>query len=56
MQFDVTTSQHVNLDRVSNVHLGDYILCEPKGPGDHQEGDCCLNPKDQVITRLVIVV
>ena len=46
------------------------MLCEHKGPGDHQAGDCCVNPKepdhqagqcyvntqDQEITRRVIVV
>ena len=32
------------------------MLCEPKGPGDHQEGQCCVNLKDQEITRRVIVV
>ena len=31
------------------------MLCEPKGPGDHQAGDCCVNPKDQEITRQVSV-
>ena len=31
-------------------------MCEPKGPEDHQTGQCCLNPKDQEITRRVIVV
>ena len=50
-----TTSQHVNLDRVSSEQSCDFILCEPKGPGDHQEGDCRVNPKDQEITRRVIV-
>ena len=28
--------------------------CEPKGPRDHQ-GDCCVNSQDQEITRRVIV-
>ena len=51
-----TTSQHVNLDRVSSEQSCDFILCEPKGQGDHQAGDCCMNPKDQEITRWVIVV
>ena len=32
------------------------MLYEPKGPRDHQAGDCCVNPKDQEITRRVIVV
>ena len=32
------------------------MLCEPKGPGDHQAGQCCVNPNDQEITRRVIVV
>ena len=32
------------------------MLCEHKGPGDHQAGQCCVNPKDQEITRRVIVV
>ena len=32
------------------------MLCEPEGPGDHQAGDCCVNPKDQEITRQLIVV
>ena len=35
---------------------GESVLCEPKGPGDHQAGDCCVNPKDQEITRRVSVV
>ena len=50
-----TTSQHVNLDQVSNEQSCDFILCQPKGPGDHQAGDCCVNPKDQEITRQVSV-
>ena len=50
-----TTSQHVNLDQVSNEQSCD-ILCQPKGPGDHQVGQCCVNPKDQEITRWVSVV
>ena len=29
---------------------GGWLLCEPKGPGDHQSGDCCVKPKDQEIT------
>ena len=44
------------LDRVSSEQSCDFILCEPKGLGDHQAGDCCVNSKDQEITRLVIVV
>ena len=32
------------------------MLCEPKGPGDHQAGKCCVNPKDQEIIRWVSVV
>ena len=51
-----TTSQHMNLDQVSNEQSCDFILCEPRGPGDHQVGDCCVNPKDQEITRRVSVV
>ena len=51
-----TTSQHVNLDQVSNEQSCDFILCQPKGPGDHQAGQCCVNPKDQEITRRVSVV
>ena len=51
-----TTSQHVNLDRVSSEQSCDFILCEPEGPGDHQAGDCSVNPKDQDITRRLIVV
>ena len=35
---------------------GGWLLCEPKGPRDHQAGDCFLNPRDQEITRRVIVV
>ena len=35
---------------------GGWLLCEPKGPGDHQAGDCSVNPQDQHITRGVIVV
>ena len=31
------------------------MLYEPKGPGDHQAGDCCVNPKDPEITRRVSV-
>ena len=49
-----TTSQHMNLDQVSNEQSCD-ILCQPKGPGDHQVGQCCVNPKDQEITRWVSV-
>ena len=30
------------------------MLCEPKIPGDHQAGQCCVNPKDQEITRRVL--
>ena len=48
-----TTSQHVNLDQVSNEQSCDFILFQPKGPGDHQAGDCCVNPKDQEITSRV---
>ena len=33
-----------------------WLLCELKGPGDHQAGDCCVKPKDQEISRWVIVV
>ena len=51
-----TTSQHVNLDQVSNEQSCDFILCEPKGPGLHQAGQCFVNPNDQEITRQVIVV
>ena len=29
------------------------MLYEPKGPRDHQAGDCCVNSKDQEITRRV---
>ena len=29
---------------------GQSVLVIP-GPGDHQAGDCCVNPKDQEITR-----
>ena len=32
------------------------MLCEPKGPGDHQASQCCVNPNDQEINRRVIVV
>ena len=32
------------------------MLCKPKGPGDHQAGQCCVNTKDQEITRGMIVV
>ena len=32
------------------------MLREPKGPGDHQVTQCCVNPKDQEINRRVIVV
>ena len=32
------------------------MLYEPKRPGDHQAGDCCVNLKDQEITRWVSVV
>ena len=28
------------------------MSCEPKGPGDHQAGDCSENPNDQLITTL----
>ena len=35
---------------------GESELCEPKGPGDHQASQCCVNPKDQEITRRVSVV
>ena len=51
-----TTYQHVNLDQVSNEQSCGFILCEPKGPGDYQAGQCCINAKDQEITRWVIVV
>ena len=51
-----TTSQHVNHDQVSNEQSCDFILCEPKGPGNHQAGQFYVNPKDQDITRRVIVV
>ena len=51
-----TTSQHVNLDQVSNEQSCDFILCQPKGPGDHQAGQCCVNSNDQEITRRVSVV
>ena len=34
----------------------EWLLCQPDGPRDQQAGDCCLNPKDQEITRRVIVV
>ena len=51
-----TTSQHENLGRVSSEQSCDFILCQPKGPGDHQAGDCCMNQKDQEITRRVTVV
>ena len=30
---------------------GGSVLCEHKGPGDHQAGQCCVNTKDQEITR-----
>ena len=30
-------------------------MFEPKGPGYHEAGDYCVNPKDQEITRWVIV-
>ena len=46
----------MNLDRVSSEQLCDFILCGSKGPRDHQAGDCCMNPKDQEITRRMIVV
>ena len=29
------------------------MLCEHTGPRDHQASDCCVNPKDQEITRRV---
>ena len=32
------------------------MFCESEGPGDHQAGDYCVNPKDQQITMQVIVV
>ena len=35
---------------------GVSVVCEPKGPGDHQADDCCVNPNDQEITRRVSVV
>ena len=31
------------------------MLRKPKGPGDHQAGECCVNPKDQEITRRVML-
>ena len=37
----------------TRISPGGSVLCEPKGPGDHQ---CCVNPKDQKITRRVSVV
>ena len=46
----------MNLDRMSSDQSCDFILYEPKGPGDHQVVDCCINPKDQEITRWLIVV
>ena len=51
-----TTSQHVNFDQVSNEQSCDFILCQPKGPGDYQAGQFCVNPKNQEITRRVFVV
>ena len=51
-----TTSQHMNIDRVSSEQSCDFILCQPKGPGDPMAGDCSVNPKGQEITRRVIVV
>ena len=40
----------------TRISPGGSVLRQPKWLGDYQATDCCVNPKDQKITRRVIVV